>query len=134
MTADLIRHILIADPVVFGLVGFSYGNPAQKEIRCYRSSFPNGVQMPCLTYHDITGEKVKPKRYLSFTVTAWGGDESECQILAQAVEDALDEYFGEIDGIEIDGIELSDFKDAFEEPNTGLWYSFRSFEMIFGGN
>ncbi len=133
MSADLIRPILIENPNTFAAIGFEYGDPKEKEVRCYRTEFPNGSTLPCLTYSDTVGSKGSPiKRYLQFQVTVWGSDELECKHVANLVECALDGYSGTVDGIEIDGIEMTTYRDNLIEAHTHLWYSIRSFEMLYG--
>jgi hypothetical protein len=134
MSADVIREILKDDPATVALIGFTWGAPAVYEIRCYREEPPQpGPMVPFLIYHDVSGQKTDPpvNRDLSFDVVAWTADEVSCVTLADTVEKALCCFFGEIGGLEIDGIDLKTFRDAYVDKNTNLWYSIRTFEMIY---
>jgi len=133
MTTDVIRQILLNDSDVFASIGFTYGTPATKEIRCFRSDFPNGTTIPCLTYHDIGGGYPDPVgRSIAFQVTAWTQDEISCKTLADKVEKALAEFSGTVNGIRIEGIDPISFVDSYREAATNLWYSYRKFSMLYG--
>lgn len=133
MTTDVIRQILLNDSDVFASIGFTYGTPATKEIRCFRSDFPNGTTIPCLTYHDIGGGYPDPVgRSISFQVTSWTQDEISCKTLADKVETALTGFCGNVGGIFVDGIDPISFVDSYREAATNLWYSYRKFSMLYG--
>ena len=133
MTTDVIRQILMNDSDVFASIGFTYGTPATKEIRCFRSDFPNGTTIPCLTYHDISGGYPDPVgRSIAFQVTSWTQDEISCKTLADKVEKALTEFSGTVTGIRIEGIDPISFTDSYREVATNLWYSYRKFSMLYG--
>ena len=134
MTADVIRSILKGNPLTFAHIGYTWGDPAIEDVRCFRSTPPPDLMiLPYVTYHDSTGLLTNPRvaKSLTFNVVSWGSDETECVQVADDVEKAIDGFSGTVDGIEIDGIELKTFRDALEEKTTSLWYSIRTFEMIY---
>jgi len=134
MSSDLIREILLNNTSVFSHIGFTWGTN-NKEIRCFRSSAPMGTAAPYIVYHDVGGVDGNPVgKSLKFRVLSWASDELSSKALANDVETALKNFAGKSGDTWIDGFVLDFFSDSHEEKETGLWYSIRTFTMIYGVN
>jgi|GEM_PF-4599723 len=128
---DDLRPILIADPTVFSLIGFTDKTLKINEIKSFRGTFPTKTKLPCITYTDISGVPGElVTNDLSFQITAWGSNDVECQTVADAVAKALGSWSGSLNGRVVEKIEKKFWQDSLIEAETNLWYSIRKFEVL----
>jgi len=115
-----IRTVLLSDSAVKGIVGK----------RIYPMKLPLNCSLPALSIHKPSNPYSRIMGSPRFQISCWSEDFLEVQILAKAVEKALDGFSGIVDGFEIIQIIPLESEDADEET-TGLFHIPYDFQVIY---
>lgn len=120
---EAVSYKLLNDPTVSGIVGENVWNG-------WRPIEDN--DLPCISHYEVGATKLPQgvSTFASLRVSCWHNNYKGARQLAEAVNACLNNFAGEVGGLQIDLIKHQDKVELFE-PTTNIIHIVQIFSLVY---